>query len=108
MQNSFTIYQLKDTEETRDYRFKPYYRLRAVGLKLDPANYEAVYTAPLSPDMSLDNIYALLNINRPADFTGHSLSVSDVIVIHKDGQHTAYYIDSFGYKYVPEFLRVSE
>ena len=103
--DSFTIYQLKGGDETRDFRFEPYDRLQAAGLAVDPANYEAVYTAPLSPDMSLEDIYTRFNIDHPKDFTGHSLSVSDVVVLHQNGQDTAHYVDSLGYKDVPEFLQ---
>ena len=103
--DSFTIYQLKDGDETRDFRFEPYDRLQAAGLAVDPANYEAVYTAPLSPDMSLEDIYTRFNIDHPKDFTGHSLSVSDVVVLHQSGQDAAHYVDSFGFRQVPEFLQ---
>ena len=103
--DTFTIYQIRTGDETRDYRFEPYDRLQAVGLKVDPANYEAVYTAPLASDMSLEDIYTRFNIDHPKDFTGHSLSVSDVVVLHQNGQAAAHYVDSFGYKEVPEFLQ---
>ena len=103
--DSFTIYQLKDGDETRDFRFEPYDRLQAAGLAVDPANYETVYTAPLSPDMSLEDIYTRFNIDHPKDFTGHSLSVSDVVVLHQSGQDAAHYVDSFGFRQVPEFLQ---
>ena len=106
--DSFTIYQLKDGDETRDFRFEPYDRLQAAGLAVDPANYEAVYTAPLSPDMSLEDIYTRFNIDHPKDFTGHSLSVSDVVVLHQSGQDAAHYVDSFGFRQVPEFLQEQE
>ena len=104
-QDTFTIYQIKSGDEMRDYKFEPYDRLQAAGLKVDPANYEAVYTAPLAPDMSLEDIYTRFNIDHPKDFTGHSLSVSDVVVLHQNGQDTAHYVDSFGYQQVPEFLQ---
>lgn len=106
--DSFTIYQLKGGDETRDYRFEPYDRLQAVGLAVDPANYEQTYTAPLESGMTLESIFERFNIDRPADFTGHSLSVSDVVVLHQNGQDTAHYVDSIGYKEVPEFLKVPE
>lgn len=48
--------------------------------------------------------YTRFNIERPEDFTGHSLSVSDVVVIRQNGQETAHYCDSFGFSEVPEFL----
>ena len=102
---TFSIYQLKRGDETRDFRFEPYDRLQATGLAVDPANYDLIYTAPLAPDMSLDDIFTRFNIDHPADFKGHSLSVSDVVVLHQAGQDTAHYVDSIGYQQVPEFLR---
>ncbi|GAB5081279.1 hypothetical protein Osc1_04520 [Hominimerdicola sp. 21CYCFAH17_S] len=103
--DTFTIYQLKRGDETRDFRFEPYDRLQAVGLAVDRANYELIYTAPLAPGTSLEDIYTRFNIDHPKDFKGHSLSVSDVVVLHQNGQDAAHYVDSFGYQQVPEFLR---
>ena len=104
-QDTFTIYQLRGGEETRDYRFEPYERLQAAGLTVDRANYDLVYTAPLDESTTLEDIYRTFNIDHPKDFQGHSLSVSDVVVLHRDGQDTAHYVDSFGYQEVPEFMR---
>ena len=103
--DTFSIYQLKDGDETRDYRFEPYDRLQAAGLAVDRANYELVYTAPLAPGTSLDDIFNRFNIDHPKDFKGHSLSVSDVVVLHQDGQDTAHYVDRGDFKQIPEFLQ---
>ena len=103
--DTFSIYQLKDGDETRDYRFEPYDRLQAAGLAVDRANYELVYIAPLVPGTSLDDIFTRFNIDHPKDFKGHSLSVSDVVVLHQDGQDTAHYVDRGDFKQVPEFLQ---
>ena len=102
---TFSIYQLKHGDETRDLRFEPYDRLQATGNVADKANYELVYSAELTPGTSLEDIYTRFNIDHPKDFKGHSLSVSDVVVLHQNGQDTAHYVDSFGYKNVPEFLQ---
>jgi ltrC-like protein len=107
-QDTFSIYQLRGGEDTRDYRFEPYERLQAAGLAVDRANYDLVYTAPLDGSTSLEDIYRTFNIDHPADFRGHSLSVSDVVVLHQNGQDTAHYVDSFGYREVPEFLQVQQ
>ena len=72
---------------------------------VDKANYELVYSAELTPGTSLEDIYTRFNIDHPKDFKGHSLSVSDVVVLHQNGQDAAHYVDSFGYKEVPEFLQ---
>ena len=103
--DTFSIYQLKQGDETRDFRFEPYDRLQAAGNTVDKANYELVYSAELTPGTSLEDIYTRFNIDHPKDFKGHSLSVSDVVVLHQNGQDTAHYVDSFGYKKVPEFLQ---
>ena len=103
--DTFSIYQIKGGDETRDFRFEPYDRLQAAGNVVDKANYELVYSAPLAPETSLEDIYTRFNIDHPKDFKGHSLSVSDVVVLHQNGQDTAHYVDSFGYKEVPEFLQ---
>ena len=103
--DTFSIYQLKHGDETRDLRFEPYDRLQATGNSVDRANYERVYSAELTPGTSLEDIYTRFNIDHPKDFKGHSLSVSDVVVLHQNGQDAAHYVDSFGYKSVPEFLQ---
>ena len=103
-QDTFSIYQLRGGEETRDYRFEPYERLQAAWLTVDRANYDLVYTAPLNQNTSLEDIYRTFNIDHPKDFKGHSLSVSDVVVLHQNGQDTAHYVDSFGFTQVPEFF----
>ena len=92
--DTFSIYQLKRGDETRDYRFEPYDRLQAAGLSVEAANYDLIYTAPLAPDMTLEDISIRFNIDHPKDFKGHSLSTSDVVVLHQNGQDTAHYADS--------------
>ena len=103
--DTFSIYQIKGGDETRDLRFEPYDRLTAAGHRVDAKNYTLVYSAPLTPGTSLEDIYTRFNIDHPKDFKGHSLSVSDVVVLHQNGQDTAHYVDSLGYKDVPEFLQ---
>ncbi|MDE7249489.1 MAG: nucleotidyltransferase, partial [Lachnospiraceae bacterium] len=103
--DQFGIYQLKDTEETRDIRFMAMDYLEMKGVPVSKENYELVYTGELKEGMSLEDIYTKFNIDRPADFTGHSLSVSDVVVLHQDGENTSHYVDAVGYREVPEFTK---
>ena len=103
--DAFGIYQLKDGDGMRDYRFEPYDRLQAAGLSVEATNYNLVYTAELTPGTSLEDIYTRFNTNHPEDFKGHSLSVSDIVVLHQNGENTAHYVDRIGYRDVPEFLR---
>ena len=103
--DTFRIYQLKRGEKTRELQFESYDRLKESGQILNPENYVKVYEAELSKGLSLEDIYTRFNIDHPKDFYGHSLSVSDVVVLHKDGKDTAHYVDRLGYKEAPEFLK---
>lgn len=104
-ENTFSIYQLKGGDETRDYRFEPLERLRELGLSVQKDNYDLVYSAPLADGETLEDLFVRFNVERPEDFTGHSLSVSDVIVLHHGELQSAHYCDSFGFTEVPEFLQ---
>ena len=97
LRDTFSIYQLKQGDTTRDYRFEPLDTIRNNGLSVKPENYELVYTAPLTAKDDLESIYTRFNVDRPADFTGHSLSVSDIVVLHQDGKDTAHYCDRAGF-----------
>ena len=104
-EDRFGIYQLKDTEEARDIHFMGMDYLESKGIAVTRENYDLLYTAPLEEDTSLEDIYTRFNIDRPADFRGHSLSVSGVVVLHQNGENTSHYVDSFGYREVPEFTK---
>lgn len=108
-QNAYAIYQLKVGEDLRDYRFEGMERLNSIGLTVERENYELVYTAPLADfsgdkDHALNKLYEQFNINHPADFRGHSLSVSDIVALKIDGTVSSHYVDSFGFKELPQFL----
>lgn len=107
-EDGYGIYQLSRSEATRELRFEPYDRLQAAGHSVDQANYDLVYTAPLEKGMTLEGIFEKFNIDQPADFKGHSLSVSDIVVLHQKGENTAHYVDRVGYTHVPEFLQPQE
>lgn len=102
--NTYSIYQLKQGEEMRDYSFASISELQKRGLSVNSDNYAKIYEAPKTDADTLDSIYYKFNMEHPADFRGHSLSVSDVIVFHENGVDTAHYVDSFGFTAVPEFL----
>lgn len=107
-EDSFSIYQVPPGPEGRDFRYRSYEELQADGLSVDRKNYQLVYTAPLDKDASLDEIYRRFNMEIPADYKGHSLSMGDIVVFRQDGQHTAYYVDEGAeYRQVPEFLQES-
>ena len=107
-EDSFSIYQVPPGPEGRDFRYRSYEELQADGLSVDRKNYQLVYTAPLDKDASLDEIYRRFNMEIPADYKGHSLSMGDIVVFRQDGQQTAYYVDEGAeYRQAPEFLQES-
>lgn len=102
--NTFEIWQLKDTPENREIRFMPSRYLAEHDRTVDLENYEKKYTAPLGPTDTLDEIYVRFNIQRPADFYGHSLSVSDLIIVRKNREDLAYYVDRVGFLDVTDMV----
>ena len=108
-QPNFSIYQVPPGPEGRDFRYRSYEELQADGLSVDRKNYQLVYTAPLDKDTTLDEIYRRFNMEHPADYKGHSLSMGDIVVFRQDGKQTAYYVDEGAdYRQVPEFFAQPE
>ena len=108
-QPNFSIYQVPPGPEGRDFSYRSYEDLQADGLSVDRKNYQLVYTAPLDKDTTLDEIYRRFNIEHPADYKGHSLSMGDIVVFRQDGKQTAYYVDEGAdYRQVPEFFAQPE
>ena len=107
--NAYAIYQLKREDSTTDLRFMNADWLEKKGLEPQRDNYELIYTGALYPSErqidTLEQLYQTFNINHPADFTGHSLSVSDIVALKQDGVVSCHYVDSVGYKELPSFLK---
>ena len=103
---TFSIYQLKRGDEFRGIRFEPLYRLEAQGRTVSAANYQRVYEGPFEDGLTLENIYSRFNTPRPKDFYGHSLSVSDVVVLKRGGEEKTFYCDSVGFSELPRFQAV--
>jgi hypothetical protein len=105
--STFEIYQLKGGDDTRDMRFISLDRLAEQGKKPDILTYDMVYEGDYSPfeksgdtiGRQLEAVYTKFNVDHPADFKGHSLSVSDVVV----AKGKAYYVDTFGFKELKAF-----
>ena len=108
-QPNFSIYQVPPGPEGRDFRYRSYEELQADGLSVDRKNYQLIYSAPLDKDITLDEIYRRFNMEHPADYKGHSLSMGDIVVFRQDGKQTAYYVDEGAdYRQVPEFFAQPE
>ena len=103
----YLIYQIK-REFARDYLFEKYDILTNRGLKVDSDHYELTYSAELTPADTLESIYTEFNLNHPSDFRGHSLSISDIVVLRENEKEKAFYCDSVGFQEVPEFFKESE
>ncbi len=100
--DTYAIYQLKRDDATTDIRFMNSDYLKAKGIEPQYENYELIYTGALSKDRSqiekLEDLYRIFNIEHPQDFTGHSLSVSDIVALKQAGVVSYHYVDSIGYK----------
>lgn len=104
------IYQVKDGPEYRDFRFQSLENLQDSGLAVDSTNYGLTYVSPLgltgfSTSEKLEAIYNDFNFNRPKDFEGRSVSMSDVIMLRVNGETTYHYTEPVGFKDVPDFMQ---
>lgn len=106
--DSYCIYQLRRDPELAELRFMNSQYLREHGLEPAFDHYEAVYSGSLPSDGStearLDDLYMKFNTAHPQDFTGHSLSVSDIVVLKQQGAVSSHYVDSVGFVQFPAFL----
>jgi hypothetical protein len=107
--DGYAIYQLKHDDTTADIRFMGSDWLEKKGIEPQRENYELVYTGALTEDGSqidkLEGLYRTFNIERPQDFTGHSLSVSDIVALKQAGMVSYHYVDSVGYRELPGFIK---
>lgn len=89
----FGIYQLKKDHKFDLVRFLPCDFMEKHGVEAIKSNYNLIYVGKLTEGLSLDDIFFIFNADRPEDFHGHSLSVSDVVVLHENGRNLAYYVE---------------
>ena len=118
--DKYGIYQLKDNPELDRFRFEGTESLKRMGITKDnfdavlPENYKLVYLGELSElqgrmqSETLETIYTKFNIDHPADYKAHSLSVSDIVVLHENGENSAHFVDSFGFTELPKFMLTLE
>lgn len=104
----YAILQLKRVDETLSERFASKRELEKIGRVPEYDHYEVIYVSPLYPDITdgsvLDNLYMKFNTNLPQDYRGHSLSVSDIIVLKQDNKVTCHYVDSLGFWELKDFI----
>ena len=103
--NQFALYQLKNIPENRQIRFRPYNTLQEKGIQVRYGNYEQVYLARMQPEDGPEKIRRRFNRKLPRTFHGHSISVSDVLVLNKDGVVISYYVEKEGFTVIAVFIR---
>ena len=107
--DSFAIYQLRDNDDTARLHYMNSEYLEKKGLSVQKENYAAVYAGNLDrrgdTQDKLNGLYETFNIRRPEDFRGHSLSVSDIVALKQNGVVSCHYVDSWGFKELPGFLK---
>lgn len=107
--DAYAIYQLRNSEDTADLRFMTSEYLKQKGLAIEHDNYSAVYAGDLTDTGDtqdrLNGLYQTFNTNRPGDFHGHSLSVSDIVALRQNGVVSCHYVDSWGFKELPGFIK---
>ena len=101
----YALYQLNTESKDVPYEFMGMDFVKDHGMEVIAADYKCVYSEILHDSVSLDELYSIFNQNHPADFKGHSMSVSDVVIVNRDGDMKAYYVDSFGFADLPDFVR---
>ena len=101
----YALYQLNTESKDVPYEFMGMDFVEDHGMEVTAVDYKCVYSGILHDSVSLDELYSIFNQNHPADFKGHSMSVSDVVIVNRDGDMKAYYVDSFGFADLPDFVR---
>ena len=104
--NQFAVYQLKNGPETRQMRFRSYEKLRQSGIQVRYEHYREVYFGKMQRQDTPENIRERLQKKVPKNFDGHSLSVSDVLVLNWEGEITAYYVEKEGFTVIVGFIRI--
>ena len=105
---TFGIYQIKDDSPGENYAFMNMRFIESHGMQIKKEDYKLVYVGELLGNTSLDDIFERFNIDRPKDFRGHSLSVSDIVVLNDGEKVTAHFVDSISFEQLDSFLNLEE
>ena len=105
---TFGIYQIKDDSPGENYAFMNMRFIESHGMQIKKEDYKLVYVGEFLGNMSLDDIFERFNIDRPKDFRGHSLSVSDIVVLNDGEKVTAHFVDSISFEQLDSFLNLEE
>lgn len=105
-ENRYGIYQIIDGSPGREYEFMDINFIERHGYQVKKEDYELIYSDEMRYGDTLDSLYEKFNIAHPADYTGHSLSVSDIVVLNENGNVKAYFVDSISFRELPDFLQL--
>lgn len=105
-ENRYGIYQIVEGSPGREYEFMDLNFIERHGYQVRKEDYELIYSDKMLYGDTLDSLYEKFNIAHPADYTGHSLSVSDIVVLNENGNVKAYFVDSISFRELPDFLQL--
>lgn len=104
-ENQFAVYQMKQTPETRQMRFRSYQTLQEKGIRIRQEDYEQIYVGNLYPQDTPESIKERFDRQPPRSFAGHSISVSDVLVLNRAGTVISYYVEKKGFTVIEDFIK---
>lgn len=107
-EHRYGIYQFKEGSFAETYAFMNMNYIMDHNITIHKEDYNLVYSAEMLPSDSLDGLYERFNIDRPRDFTGHSMTVGDIIVVNDEGNLTAYFVDSISFKELDQFINLEK
>lgn len=105
-ENRYGIYQIVEGSPGREYEFMDLNYIERHGYQVKKEDYELIYSDEMHYGDTLDSLYEKFNIAHPEDYTGHSLSVSDIVVLNENGNVKAYFVDSISFRELPDFLQL--
>ena len=103
-ENSYAIYQYSQTHDEMGYQYMSLDFIEKMGMSVKGQDYQMMYQGVLEVQDTLEDLYIKFNIDRPEGFKGHSMSTSDVVILKRDGEMKAYYVNDIGFRELPEFI----
>ena len=103
-ENSYAIYQYHQADNEMGYQYMSLDFIEKMGMSVKGSDYQMMYQGVLEAQDTLEDLYIKFNIDRPEDFEGHSMSTSDVVILKRDGEMKAYYVNDIGFRELPEFV----
>ena len=103
-ENSYAIYQYRQADDAIGYQYMSLDFIEKMGMSVKGSDYQMMYQGVLEAQDTLEDLYIKFNIDRPEGFKGHSMSTSDVVILKRDGEMKAYYVNDIGFRELPEFI----